>query len=79
MSDASNLSREEQLRRMAWRECIICKEHFGVLEQHIIDEHFRGSADNALAKWLIALNEDVDKTMDNLGYKKRSQKKRYQK
>ena len=48
-----------------------------VLEQHIIDEHFRGSADNAL--WLIALNEDVDKTMDNLGYKKRSQKKRYQK
>jgi hypothetical protein len=49
-------------------------KHFDVLEQHIIKEHFHGTADNALVKWLIALNKDVDKTMKYLGYKMRSQK-----
>ena len=45
LSNASN--RVEEQIRMSWRECMICKKHFKVLEQHIIKEHFSGSADNA--------------------------------
>jgi hypothetical protein len=60
MSENKNTTTEEDFKRAMWPTCFICRQKAEDVKKHIIEIHFKGSIDDALAKWLMDLDEDVE-------------------
>lgn len=54
---------------MARDNCFVCGKKAEDVKTHLIEDHFKGSIDDEMAKWFMDLDKDVDEVWEYSGTK----------